>query len=90
MSNTIYVGNMNYQTSEDNLNELFGQYGDVVSTKIISDQYTGKSKGFGFIEMGDAEAVSSAISELNGKEYDGRQLKVNVATDKPRRERNMY
>ena len=80
MSKKIYVGNMNYETTEDNLNELFSQYGEVVSTKIIEDQFTGRSKGFAFVEMNDEDSAISAISALNGKEYLGRELKVNEAS----------
>jgi len=91
MSNKIYVGNMSYNTNEDNLADLFAQYGDVVSAKIIMDQYSGRSKGFGFIEMENAEGAASAIAALNGKDFDGRELKVNEAIDKPRRnDRNNY
>jgi RNA recognition motif-containing protein len=87
MSKKIYVGNMNYSTDEASLRELFGDFGSVLSAKVITDQMTGRSKGFGFVEMeGDSEAAA-AINALNGKEYNGRNLKVNEAIDKPRRDR---
>ncbi len=79
----IYVGNISYSTSEDDLKELFGQYGEVTSVKIITDRETGRSKGFGFVEMADDAAGQEAIEEVNGKEIGGRNLKVNVA--RPRR-----
>lgn len=85
MSKKIYVGNLSYDTNEAGLTELFSQYGEVVSIKIIEDQFTGRSKGFGFIEMAQDEEAVSAISELNGKDVDGRNIKVNEATDRPKR-----
>jgi RNA recognition motif-containing protein len=87
MSKKIYVGNLNYATTEDTLSSLFSQYGEVVSTTIIKDRYTGQSKGFGFVEMADDAAADAAITTLNGNEVDGRRVRVNVAEDKPRRPR---
>jgi RNA recognition motif-containing protein len=74
----IYVGNLNYRTSEDGLRKLFEQYGTVESVKLIKDKDTGKKKGFGFIEM-DSDAGQKAIEALNDKELDGRNLRVNEA-----------
>lgn len=85
MSKKIYVGNMSYSTDEETLTNLFADYGEVVSTKIISDQFTGKSKGFAFVEMQNDDEAMSAISALNGKELNGREIKVNEAIDKNRR-----
>ena len=85
MSKKIYVGNLSYNTSENEINELFSSYGEIISTKLIEDQFTGRSKGFAFIEMEDEESVMAAISGLNGKEVDGRTIKVNEATDRPKR-----
>lgn len=79
----IYVGNISYSSSEEDLKELFGQFGEVESVKIITDRETGRSKGFGFVEMTDDEAGKQAIEEINGKEIGGRNLKVNMA--RPRR-----
>ena len=90
MSKNIYVGNMNYSTSEDELRDLFEQYGTVESVKIISDRDTGRSKGFGFVEMENAEEADSAISALNSQEVGGRQLRVNEANDRPKRDRNNW
>ncbi|MCL2244447.1 MAG: RNA-binding protein [Treponema sp.] len=87
MAKKLYVGNLSYNTTEDGLRNLFSGFGAVASVKIIFDRETGNSKGFGFIEMsGDDEAVA-AIAGTNGREYDGRKLRVNEAMDKPRRER---
>ena len=74
---TIYVGNINYAASAEDLKELFSQYGEVLSAKIINDRETGRSKGFGFIEM--ESGAESAIEALDGKEFQGRRLRVNVA-----------
>jgi RNA recognition motif-containing protein len=84
MAKKIYVGNMSYGTSEDSLRSLFASYGEVVSVNLITDRYTGESKGFGFVEMAEEAQAAAAISGLNGRELDGRQLRVDVAQDKPR------
>ena len=78
MSKKIYVGNLSFQTSENDLNDLFAQFGEVESAKIITDRDTGRSKGFGFVEM-SADSAEKAISQLNGKELNGRALTVNEA-----------
>ncbi len=88
MAKKIYVGNLNYSTTEDNLREQFAAYGEVVSVNIITDRDSGRSKGFGFVEMETDESAEAAIAELNGADIDGRQLKVNEAHDKPRRSSN--
>jgi RNA recognition motif-containing protein len=80
----IYVGNLDYNLQESELERVFSEYGEVASVKIIKDKYTGKAKGFGFVEMPDDEAANTAIEELNGTELNGRQMKVNKA--RPRRE----
>lgn len=87
MSKKIYVGNLNYATTEDTLSNLFAQYGEVVSATVIKDRNTQQSKGFGFIEMADENAADAAIATLNGKEVDGRRVRVNVAEEKPRKPR---
>lgn len=81
----IYVGNLSYGVSEDNLREVFGAYGEVSSAKIITDKYTGRSKGFGFVEMSNDGEATAAIEQLDGAEIDGRTVKVNEA--RPREER---
>ncbi|MEJ2718047.1 MAG: RNA-binding protein [Deltaproteobacteria bacterium] len=79
MGINIYVGNLSFDTVEDELKDLFTAYGAVDSVKIISDQFTGRSRGFGFIEMADREEGMKAIQELNSTELGGRTLKVNEA-----------
>ena len=78
----IYVGNINYASTEEDLSELFGQYGEVASARIIIDRFTQKSKGFGFVEMPNEEEAQTAISSLNGYDFSGRTLKVNKARDR--------
>ena len=90
MSNKIYVGNLNYDTTEDDLKALFATHGEVNSASIITDRYTGRSRGFGFIEMATDEQAATAITELNNHELDGRQLRVNQAQDKPRRDNQRF
>jgi len=75
----LYVGNLSYKLSESQLAELFHQFGEVKSAKIIKDHATGQSKGFGFVEMGSNDAGQQAMQELNGKTIDGRKLIVNEA-----------
>ena len=81
----IYVGNLSYNATEDELRQAFENFGQVESVKIITDKYSGRSKGFGFIEMPYEDEAKAAIADLNGKEFIGRTLKVNEA--RPRRER---
>lgn len=78
----IYVGNLSYDLSEDDLKGAFEAFGEVTSAKIISDRYSGRSKGFGFVEMPSDDAGKSAIEELAGKEMSGRPLVVNEARPK--------
>ncbi len=82
----IYVGNLDYNLQEDELQNEFSEFGEVVSVKIIKDKYTGKGKGFGFVEMADDDAALKAIEELNGKEVQGRSMKVSQA--RPNRREN--
>ena len=87
----IFVASLSYQVSEADLRELFEEYGTVSSAKIITDRETGRSKGFGFVEMDDDAEGQRAIEELNGAEFDGRTLAVSVArprTERPRRNFN--
>lgn len=81
----IYVGNLSYSTSEEDIRTAFSQYGTVDSADLIMDRSTGRSKGFGFVEMSVDSEGQAAIDGLNGKDMDGRSLNVNVA--KPREER---
>ncbi len=82
MSMKLYVGNLSFNTSTQDLEEIFGEVGTVESTNIIEDRDTGRSRGFAFVEMSSKEEGERAIAELNGKEFDGRELKINEA--KPR------
>jgi len=75
----LYVGNISFTTTNQDLNDLFGQVGTVESANIIEDRETGRSRGFGFVEMASREDGEKAIEELNGKEFGGRELKVNEA-----------
>lgn len=79
----IYAGNLADETTEEELNEAFGAFGQVSSAKIITDKYTGASKGFGFVEMPAKAEAESAISGLNGTELNGRTLTVNEARPRP-------
>src|SRR6478672_8611794 len=86
MSTKLYVGNLSFNTSTQDLEKLFAEIGTVQSTNIIEDRETGRSRGFAFVEMSSKEEGQNAISALNGKEIDGRSLTVNEA--KPREERS--
>ena len=79
----LYVGNLNYDMTEDELRNAFAEHGEVQSAKIITDKFTGRSRGFGFVEMASQEAGSAAMENLNGKDMGGRQLVGNEA--RPRR-----
>ena len=85
MGKKIYVGNMSYETDNSALEEMFGAYGTVDSAQVIVDRDSGRSKGFGFVEMSTEDEAQAAIDALNGKEVDGRALTVNEA--KPREDR---
>ena len=89
MAKKLYVGNLSYNTNQQTLSDLFAQAGTVVSAAVIMDKMTGRSKGFGFVEMSTEEEAQKAIEMFNGKEYEGRALKVNEARpleERPRRE----
>jgi len=88
MSKKIYVGNLSYDTTEEKLSNLFAQHGEIVSVKAITDKFTGKSKGFAFVEMVNDNEAKAAINALNGMDLDGRSIKVNEALDKPRERSN--
>ncbi|MFO1519020.1 MAG: RNA-binding protein [bacterium] len=87
MAKKLYVGSLPYSTTETELRELFEPFGSIESVRIISDKFTGRSKGFGFVEFSDDEAAEKAIQEVNGKELDGRSLVVNEARPEEKRER---
>src|SRR5918995_2846803 len=85
MGKKLYVGNLSYSVDSSELEQLFGQHGQVVSAQIINDRDTGRSKGFGFVEMANDDEAQAAIAALNGQDHGGRPLTVNEA--KPREER---
>ena len=85
MVKSIYVGNLPFSVSEAEIRDLFGAYGEVQSVKLINDRETGRFRGFGFVEMNEAEA-GEAIRALSGTELGGRALKVNLAQEKPQRQ----
>src|ERR687895_523673 len=85
MGSKLYVGNLSYNTTSSDLEQLFSQHGTVQSAEVISERETGRSKGFGFVQMGSDEEAQAAIAALNGQQHDGRALTVNEA--KPREDR---
>lgn len=78
----IYVGNLTYEVSDSDLEELFGQFGAIVSAKVIKDPQSGKSRGFGFVEFEAQDQAQTAVDELNGSDFKGRRLVVNKAREK--------
>jgi cold-inducible RNA-binding protein len=85
MDNKLYVGNLSYGMRDDDLQQHFARFGTVVSAKVMMDRDSGRSKGFGFVEMGSEAEAQSAIQGMNGQSFDGRDMVVNVA--RPREER---
>ena len=83
----IYCGNLAYATTDDGLKAAFAAYGDVTSARVVTDRMTGRSKGFGFVEMPNAEQATAAIAALNGHELDGRPIRVNESQPKPHDDR---
>ncbi len=88
MTQKLYVGNLTYAMRDDDLRNLFAEFGDVMSAKVMMDRDTGRSKGFGFVEMGGADAAQAAIRGLHDKSVDGRAMVVNEA--RPREERPAF
>lgn len=84
----IYISNLSYAVNDADLKELFGEYGEITSAKVITDRETGRSRGFGFVEMSDDEQGQKAIDELNQAEYDGKVINVTVARPKTERPAN--
>jgi RNA recognition motif-containing protein len=84
----IYIGNLSYEINEEQLKQLFEEFGEVTSANIIIDKYSGRSKGFGFVEMTDSDAGKAAISALNGKTVKNREITVNEA--RPKSENDNY
>jgi cold-inducible RNA-binding protein len=90
VSNRVYVGNVNFRTTEDGLRSLFSNYGEVISVRMITDRETGRYRGFSFVEMASEEQANAAVEALNGTELDERPLKVNIAHERQPRERDRY
>ncbi|TVQ20873.1 MAG: RNA-binding protein [Spirochaetaceae bacterium] len=86
MASKLYVGNLSYRTEQESLRSLFSQFGEVVSATVLTDRETGRSRGFGFVEMADQDAATAAIQALNGTEHEGRMLKVNEARERQPRD----
>jgi RNA recognition motif-containing protein len=86
MTNNLYVGNLSFETSEDTLRTLFAEYGEIASVNLITDRYTGQSRGFAFVEMSTEQAAQEAMSGLNGKQVDEREIKVDKAKPRPKRD----
>jgi RNA recognition motif-containing protein len=84
MSTNIYVGNLAFSTTTPDLERLFGEYGSVTRAQVVEDRDTGRSRGFGFVEMSSSDDAQKAIDALDGSEVDGRNLKVNVAKERSR------
>jgi RNA recognition motif-containing protein len=84
MSTNLYVGNLSFTTDSAELESLFASHGRVTKAQVINDRDTGRSRGFGFVEMDSAEEAQNAISSLNGKDMGGRQLTVNLAKERSR------
>jgi RNA recognition motif-containing protein len=87
MSQKLYVGNLNYRTTESTLRTLFAEFGDVEAVNVITDRDSGRSKGFAFVEMASDEAAEEAISALNGRMVDDREIRVDKAKPRPDRDR---
>ena len=86
MGAKIYVGNLSFNTDDQGLEDAFSKYGSVVSAKVITDRDSGRSRGFGFVEMSNSDEAQEAISSLNETDLDGRNIRVNEAEDKPKRD----
>ena len=82
MGKKLYVGNLSYNVTSSDLEQLFGQYGQVTSAQVINDRDTGRSKGFGFVEMSSDDEATAAVAAMNGQQHDGRTLTVNEARPK--------
>lgn len=90
MSQKIYVGNLGYSVTNESLNSKFAQFGTVSSAKVIMDRDTNRSKGFGFVEMSSSSEAANAIQNLNGSEFEGRQMNVSEAKPMEPRSNNRY
>jgi cold-inducible RNA-binding protein len=84
VGNKVFIGGLSWNTDNEGLRQAFEQFGDIQDARVITDRETGRSRGFGFVTFGNAEAAQEAIARMDGTELDGRNIKVNVAEDKPR------
>ena len=84
MSTNLYVGNLPFSTTSADLESLFAQHGEVSRAQVITDRDTGRSRGFGFVEMADSDGAKAAIDSLDGHNFDGRDIRVNVAKERSR------
>ena len=87
MTQNLFVGNLSYDTTEETLRTLFAEFGQIESARLITDRYTGRSKGFAFVEMSTEHAAEEAIGGLNSRQVDGREIKVEKANSRPERDR---
>ncbi|CAN8324354.1 unnamed protein product [Cochlearia groenlandica] len=83
MSTKLFVGGLSWGTDDQSLRDAFAHYGEVVDVRVITDRETGRSRGFGFVNFGNEEAANAAIAEMDGKELDGRNIRVNTANERP-------
>ena len=90
MDNKLYVGNLPYSASEESLTDMFSQYGTVGSVRIVTDRDTGRSKGFGFVEMSNAAEAQDAIAKLNGFDLGGRQMNISIAKPMEKRPQRSF
>jgi RNA recognition motif-containing protein len=86
MTKNLYIGNLSYETTEDTLRTLFAEHGQIETVNLITDRYTGRSRGFAFVEMSTEQAAQEAMSGLNGKQVDEREIKVDKAKPRAKRE----
>ena len=84
MAKKLFVGGLSWNTTDDGLRRAFESYGEVTDAKVVTDRETGRSRGFGFVTFSDGDAATSAISEMDGADLDGRTIRVNEAEDRPR------
>ena len=87
MTQNLFVGNLSYDTTEDTLRTLFAEFGQIESARLVTDRYSGRSKGFAFVEMSTDQAAEEAIGGLNSRQVDGREIKVETANPRPERDR---
>lgn len=90
MSSKVFVGGLAWTTTDQTLQAAFAPFGDIVESKVIADRDTGRSRGFGFVTFQDAAAAKESVAAMNGKELDGRALRVDIANDKPAGDRGGY